>query len=98
MDVWTIAGRGLPVRGGPLVVAAKRLTGVWPCGHSGGGILAAGWGKEGGINGEAAWLGWAARAEEGGVVAATAAAASQDGGDGLAFSRRKEKRERAKLG
>jgi hypothetical protein len=45
---------------------------------------------------EAAWLGWATCAEEGGVVAV--AAASREGGDGLAFSRRKEKRERTELG
>jgi hypothetical protein len=45
---------------------------------------------------EAAWLGWAARVEEGGAVAA--AIASREGGGGLAFGRRKEKREWAELG
>jgi hypothetical protein len=40
---------------------------------------------------EATWLSWVAHAEEGGTVAA--AVASREGGGGLAFGRRKGKRE-----
>jgi hypothetical protein len=50
----------------------------------------------GGEEDEAVWLSWAARAEECGTVAA--ATESPEGGGGLAFGRRKEKRERAEKG
>jgi hypothetical protein len=40
-----MAERGLPVRGGLSVAAAKRLTGVRPCGHSGGWELTESCGK-----------------------------------------------------
>jgi hypothetical protein len=46
MDLWTLAERGLPVHGGVPVAAAERLTGVRPCGHSGGWELTEIWGKE----------------------------------------------------
>jgi hypothetical protein len=46
MDTWTLAERGLPVHGGLPVAVAERLTGVQPCGHSGGWELTESWGKE----------------------------------------------------
>jgi hypothetical protein len=45
MDPWTLAERGLPIRGGLPVAAAERLTGVRPCSHSGGWELTESWGK-----------------------------------------------------
>jgi hypothetical protein len=61
MDPWTLAERGLPVRGGLPVAVAERLTGVRPCGLSGGWELTESWGRERG-----ALLGSSPRAARGG--------------------------------
>jgi hypothetical protein len=52
MDPWTMVERGLPVRGGPPVVAAERLAGVRPCSHSGGWELTECWRKGRGAPGD----------------------------------------------
>jgi hypothetical protein len=46
------SGGNLWVLGGPRAAMIERLAGVWPCVHSGGGILIASWGKEGEDDGE----------------------------------------------